>query len=294
MKFSVRDNMLQGMTLDQKFSLLEGIGYDGIELVGRDELGDKVSRAKEILPSYRLKVSTLSGYRGDLISPNPLERRLAISDIEERLGWASELGAVGLIVVPTFGSLKLPDLMPYASAYELERSLLISELKGLSKISVDKGVRVILEPLNRYETHFLNTLDQGYAIAEEAGEGVSIMADFFHMNIEEPDMAEAIRRNFKRLAHVHLADSNRLEPGKGHTNFVPSLKALGEMGYNGYGALECSLSEEPEKSLSSALSYVRSQLRGAHFKRSIDKWLKEGSSTSRKDRRDTRSRWGST
>ncbi|MGC8674749.1 MAG: sugar phosphate isomerase/epimerase family protein, partial [Thermoprotei archaeon] len=59
--------------------------------------------------------------------------------------------------------------------------------------------------------------------------------------------------------HVHLADSNRLEPGAGHTNFAPAFKTLREMGYAGYGALECGFSAEPKKSLTSALAYLRSQ-----------------------------------
>jgi len=260
MKISVRDNMLPGSVLDEKIFLLENIGYDAIELVGRDELKEKVSKAKDILPSHKLKVSTLSGYRGDLISPVSSERELALSDIKERLKWASELGAVGTIVVPTFGPPKLPDLTPYATSYQLERSLLISELRHLSKYALDYGTYVIMEPLNRYQTHFLNRLKDAYELAEESGEGIAFMADFFHMNIEEADMATAIKETFPRLKHVHLADSNRMEPGAGHTNFTPAFNALRELGYAGYGALECGFSKDPESSLTASLHYIKSLL----------------------------------
>ncbi|MFP3220104.1 MAG: sugar phosphate isomerase/epimerase [Candidatus Marsarchaeota archaeon] len=257
MKFSVRDNMLAGMKLEDKISTLEQLGYDGIELVGKEELGDKVAKAKELIGSYRIKVSTLSGYRGDLLSPVPSERELALKDLEERLKWSSELGAVGLIVVPTFGGPKLPDLSPLISVRDLEKSLLVAELKKASRVALDNGVRVIIEPLNRYETHLVNTLDEARQIAEDAGEGISIMADLFHMNIEEADPARSIEENYVRLVHVHLADSNRLEPGAGHTDFGRILAVFKNLGYSGYGALECGFSTSPLTALGSALHYLK-------------------------------------
>ena len=261
MKFSVRDGMISAKSLSDKLSLLERIGYDGIELTGREDISGKIEEIKRIIPSYKLHVSTLSGYVGDLLSPNVADRELAISDIKRRLSWASQLGARGLIVVPTFGPAKIPDLTPLASSRELELSLLVDELKDLSKTANNYGVKIILEPLNRYETHLINTLSDAYKVSERAGEGVTIMADFFHMNIEEQDMAKAIRENFSRIYHVHLADSNRLEPGAGHTDFAPGIKVLLELGYNGYLTLECGFSKDQETSLRDALRFVKGLVR---------------------------------
>ncbi|MFP3220214.1 MAG: sugar phosphate isomerase/epimerase [Candidatus Marsarchaeota archaeon] len=259
MKFSVQENLVPGRGMAEKLSILEELGYEGIELWGTQELGQQLNAYKELLGSHRVKVSTIcSGYRGDLLSASRAERDTAVADIKDRLKWASELGAVGVIVVPTFGASKIPDLSPYSSAFELERELLIVELKELSKSALDLGVSVLLEPLNRYETHFLKRLEDAYRIALEAGEGVAVMADFFHMNIEEADMASAIKSAFPRLLHVHLADSNRVRPGAGHTDFKPAFKVLREMGYDHYGALECSLAGEPKRELAEALAYLRS------------------------------------
>jgi sugar phosphate isomerase/epimerase len=96
-----------------------------------------------------------------------------------------------------------------------------------------------------------------YSIALEAGEGVAVMADFFHMNIEESSIPNALKSAFSRLVHVHLADSNRREPGKGHTDFGTPLKLLETLNYSHYGALECSLSGEPVESLRQALGYLK-------------------------------------
>jgi len=260
MKFSVQENLVPGKDFQEKLSLLQELGYDGIELWGKQELGESLKRYTDLLGSYKVKVSTIcSGYRGDLLSASRTDRELAVAEIKERLKWASNVGAVGVIVVPTFGASKLPDLSPYSSSFELERALLITELKDLSKAALDAGAKVLLEPLNRYETHFLKRLKDAYELAEESGEGIALMADFFHMNIEEGDIPSAIRYAFPRLKHVHLADSNRMEPGTGHTNFAPAFKALNELGYAGYGALECSLSGEPKKSLAATLGFLKSQ-----------------------------------
>ncbi|MGC8636345.1 MAG: sugar phosphate isomerase/epimerase family protein [Thermoprotei archaeon] len=260
MKFSVQENLVPGKTYDQKFSLLKEIGYDAVELWGTDDMPNKIKEVKELSASYGIRISTVcSGYKGDLLSASPKERETAVAEITDRLNWAANLEAVGVIVVPTFGGSKLPDLSPYATATELERRLLLEELKQLSRRAQDVGSHVILEPLNRYETHLVRTLSDAYSIALEAGEGIGVMGDIFHMNIEEADMARALSAAFPRLLHLHLADSNRMEPGKGHTDFSTPLKALSKLGYSYYGALECSLSHEPRKSLEEALAFLRLQ-----------------------------------
>ncbi|MGC8674760.1 MAG: sugar phosphate isomerase/epimerase family protein, partial [Thermoprotei archaeon] len=170
MKFSVQENLVPGNDFPEKLSLLEELGYDGIEVWGKQELGGNVKRYVDLLSSYRVKISTVcSGYRGDLLSASKSDREVAVADIKERLRWASELGAVGVIVVPTFGASKLPDLSPFSSAFNLERDLLITELKDLSKAALDVGAKILLEPLNRYETHFLRRLKDAYELAEESG-----------------------------------------------------------------------------------------------------------------------------
>ena len=258
-KLSIQDNLVPGTTLSEKLELLERLDFAGIELWGRPQLGEKLHEYRETFPSYRVKPSVIcAGYSGDLLSPDKSARYEAINGISTRLEWAHMLGALGVIFVPTFGGPKLPDLDPlYPSVVELEKRLLISECKIFAKKGEELGVYAILEPLNRYETHLINRLEQSVEIVEEVGsEGLKVMADFFHMNIEEGDVAQALLKASKYIVHVHLADSNRLIPGKGHTDFSP-IKQLLKNGYDKYFSLECRIPGDPIAELREFTRFIR-------------------------------------
>ncbi len=115
-----------------------------------------------------------------------------------------------------------------------------------------------MEPINRYETHFLNRLNQAVKICEAVGiENVQIMADFFHMNIEEPDIVTSLEAAAQHIAHIHLADSNRLLPGFGHLDFSKLFTVLKEMNYTKYMALECRVPSNPADELPACVRYLQ-------------------------------------
>ena len=259
MKIACQEGLIPGQNFEEKLANAEKLGLEGIELSGRG-IEERAAHIKSLLPSYTVKISSIcSGYRGDLLGAEKSQRALAIQDIKARLEIAAQLGAVGVIVVPTFGKPKLPDLYPlYLDVWTLERQLIIAELKELGKYADEVGAYVLLEPLNRYETHFVNTLEQATAIIDEVGcEHVKVMADFFHMNIEETDIPSSLRRAGSRLKHVHLADSNRLLPGLGHTDFAAAFKVLKEIGYSDYMAFECRAPEPRMQSLRNSINFLR-------------------------------------
>ncbi len=102
------------------------------------------------------------------------------------------------------------------------------------------GVPLLYEPLNRYETNLCNTLASGAALLEKVGAAnVKLLADLFHMNIEETDWAAALRGAGPLVGHVHLADSHRGPAGTGHTDFAPIAVALRDIGYAGFVSAEC-------------------------------------------------------
>jgi sugar phosphate isomerase/epimerase len=112
-------------------------------------------------------------------------------------------------------------------------------LRECADYAAGKGVTLLLEPLNRYETNVVNTLRDGADLIDELGlRGVSLLADAFHMNIEEADPADAIRAAGDRIGYVHCADSNRLAPGWGHIDFAGIFGALAAIGYQGPIAVE--------------------------------------------------------
>ena len=164
--------------------------------------------------------------------------------------------------MPIFGGPRIPDLSPYADAVTLEKRLLAELIKELAPIAAENGTLLLLEPLNRYETHLLCRLEHAVEVIEMAGDppGVALMADFFHMNIEEPRMEASIRECAKYVKHVHLADSIRWLPGYGHTDFRPGFAALKEIGFENYMALECAIPGPPEVDLPKCAEYLRAQM----------------------------------
>ncbi len=101
------------------------------------------------------------------------------------------------------------------------------------------GIKLFVEVWNRYDTYLLNRAEQGRAFVKMVNKpNVGVMLDTFHLNIEEVDMAQAILDCKGCLYHLHVGDSNRAAPGMGHMDFRPIMKALAEIGYQGYVTME--------------------------------------------------------
>jgi len=114
------------------------------------------------------------------------------------------------------------------------REAAVDAVRACARAATARGVELLLEPINRYETDFVNSVDEGLALVEEVGEpSLGILADTFHMNIEEARLGDAIVRAGERLRYVHVVDSNRHAPGRGHVDFGEVLDALGRIGYEG-------------------------------------------------------------
>ena len=120
-----------------------------------------------------------------------------------------------------------------------EFDLVVKNLKPLAKYAEKKGVQLCIEPLNRFETDFLNTCDKGLKLIKAVGSpAVKLHLDTFHMNIEEKNQGDAIRKAGKKLAHFHACGSDRGTPGGDHIDWKPIVKALNEIGYDGDVVIE--------------------------------------------------------
>ena len=257
MKLAVREGMVPGSTLEEKLSLLERIGYDGIELHTPDSLNRGADDLFAVFQKHAIRPTTIDGARG-LLSPDPAERQASMDQLRRRLELCSTLGAVAVLLVPIFGRPQIPDLSPVRTAAQLEFELLLQELKELADDCERTGAVLMLEPLNRYETHLVNTLDQGAEYCRRVNRpDIRIMADFFHMSIEEADIAASIRQSAPFIRYVHVADSNRQQPGRGHTDFLSGFHALKEAGYDGFLGVECRLAGPPEDALKEAAVHLR-------------------------------------
>lgn len=270
MKFSLRETMVPGDTLAARLAWLAQTGVDGIELAG-PALNLPPAEIQAIVADSPIQVVSLDGGVG-LLDPDPHRRAATRDQIRARLDLAAALGANGVLLVPQFGRAPtLPDLSPLASAADLERDLLIAQLRELLPAATAAGVPLYLEPLNRYEAYLINRLEQGLAIADEVGAGqkqaladetgpgfgIGVLADFFHMGIEEADIAASITAAAGRIVHVHVADSNRHQPGLGHLDFGPGLAALKAGGYDGVYGFECVIHGEPTAAITASMAYLR-------------------------------------
>jgi sugar phosphate isomerase/epimerase len=131
---------------------------------------------------------------------------------------------------------------------ETARGYLADALEALGDHAAQYGVPLIYEPLNRYETNMANTVADGVALLESlATKNVVLLADLFHMNIEESDIAAALRAGGRHIGHVHFVDSNRRPAGCGHIDYRPIAEALRAIGYDRYASAEALPYPDPDE-----------------------------------------------
>jgi len=120
-----------------------------------------------------------------------------------------------------------------------EWALVVKNLKVLAKYAEKKGIQICVEPLNRFETDFLNTCDQGLKLIADVGSpALKLHLDTFHMNIEEKNQAAAIKKAGKHLAHFHACGTDRGTPGNDSLQWEPIVKALKSIKYTGDVVIE--------------------------------------------------------
>jgi len=258
LKFSVQEHLVPGRTLSEKWALVSDMGYAGLELRGGAGFADRLPELRAAARDGVVMASVCLISDRFIGAFDAETRAEAIGIMKELLSVIAEIGGQGAITPAAFGlhSDRLPPFKAPRSAEE-DRAILLDALGQLGEHAGREGATVWLEPLNRYEDHMVNTLAQGAEICRTLAQpAVRLMADFFHMNIEEAHIASSLRQAGELVGHVHLADSQRLEPGQGHTDFAAGFAALDEMAFDGFGALECRLSGEPEASLRKTLEVL--------------------------------------
>lgn len=257
--------MVPGTTLLEKFRNLEQLGFDGIEIThsSKLELADEILAARAETGVQPSITSTTGG--GCLIDPRKEERDRAVRGHVEALELAGKIGAYGVISPPVITMKmqldrpRIPDLSPVISRDDVERRLVIELYREIARTGEACGAAIIVEPLNRYEQWWPCTLQHGVEICDAVGSpACRMMADLFHMNIEERDLPAAIRETaVDYIYNVHLADSVRRLPGSGHTDFKSCFRALKEIGYDRFCGLECGIDGDPMTALRDCASYLR-------------------------------------
>lgn len=209
-------------------------GFDAIELIGEPSWYD-LKEVKRITSSEGIAVSSICSIftpTRDLCHPDLKERKAGLEYAKAIAEMAAAVDSPIMIVAPT------SRIAPIASKSK-EWKLAVDSIQQLGEFAKRLNVQLAIEPWNRYETYFLNRLDQAVKLMEATHlDNCGVHGDMFHMNIEEDDIVEAYRRASKHLIHTHIADSNRAAPGTGHLDFRPIVKVLKEMNYQGYLCFE--------------------------------------------------------
>jgi sugar phosphate isomerase/epimerase len=220
--------------LETNLAKIASYGYHGVELAIRDPGLVDLDRLEAMVCAHNLSVPAIGtgqawGEEGlSFTHPDPDVRRRAIERIQSQAPAAARFGAV--IIIGLIRGIVQPGVET-AQAMDW----LVDALQACSAAAEPYGVRLALEPINRYETTLINNAGQGLELIERVGAAnFGLLLDTFHMNIEEARIEDSIRRCGERIFHFHVADSNRWYPGAGHLDFPSLLKVLSETGYTGW------------------------------------------------------------
>jgi D-psicose/D-tagatose/L-ribulose 3-epimerase len=177
-------------------------------------------------------VTLMTGGR-DLVHEDKYVRQGSVDYVKDTMSQVAAWGGEIITIVPS----TVGKVVPMGSP-EDEWQWAVECLKECQAHGEEVGVRIGLEPLNRFETYFINRTDQALALAEDVGGNCGVSLDIFHMNIEEADWAEAIRSAGDRLVDFHVADNNRMPPGQGAVDWEKLMQTLDEVGYKGCVTVE--------------------------------------------------------
>jgi sugar phosphate isomerase/epimerase len=238
-------------------SKAKAAGFDAVELFPASPEAIEVDRLASLLDLHQIGLSALGSGAGKalhglhLISPDETVRLKARGYIARLIDVAAGFGAPVII-----GSMQgfLEKGVTHAQAL----SWLREALNDLGERANTQRIKLILEPLNRYETEIINRLVDGMEMIRSLSTGnVTLLADLFHMNIEEDSLPAAIRAANGYIGFVHLADSNRRPAGLGHTPLGEIIDALRSIGYDGYISAEAFPYPDPDRAAAQTMSTCR-------------------------------------
>ena len=214
-------------------------GFDSVEIAVEDPAHIDPAHVKRALDRHGLVCGSVCACMGP-------DRDLRGDATAQKTGLAYVMTLLDQMVVldcpsligPVYSAVGRADAVP-PDEYKKQWTTVVKHLKTLCRHAEKKGRQVCLEPLNRFETDFINTCDQGLKMIKAVGSpALKLHLDTFHMNIEEKFQADAIRKAGKHLAHFHACGSDRGTPGGDHTDWKSIAKALKEIRYDGDVVIE--------------------------------------------------------
>jgi sugar phosphate isomerase/epimerase len=231
-------------------------GYDGVELAIRDPRLVDADELLRVVTTHGLEVPAIGtgqawGEEGlSFTDPDPVVRAAAIQRVCDHVPFAARTGAA--IIIGLLRGIVKPGV-----SQDQAYIWLVEALQRCAAVAAPHGVRLVLEPINRYETTLVNNVEQGLALIEAVGaDNFGLLLDTFHMNIEEPVIEDSIHACGDRIFHFHVADSNRWYPGAGHLDFKSILDTLFATGYQGYVSGEFMPLPDADTSAERSIAYL--------------------------------------
>jgi D-psicose/D-tagatose/L-ribulose 3-epimerase len=222
-------NWMRPEPIEVTIDRMKRLGYDGIQIMGEPRKYDW-KQVRGLLDKNNLQcfgsVSIMVKGR-DLIHADPYYREMTVTYLKECLDMVHALGGKIFTLVPS----EVGKITAMADP-ETEWGWAVEGIRQVADHASKLGIRIGLEPLNRFETNFLNRHDQALRLASEAGGDVGVCLDAFHINIEEADPYQAILNTGKHLVDFHVADNNRFPPGGGSWDWKKLIATLKQAGYD--------------------------------------------------------------
>lgn len=223
-------NWMRAEPLEITLRRIKQFGYESIEISGEPTQYD-TKETRKLLKEHGIRcwgAVTLTLGDRNLAAKDEGQRARSVDYVKSVLTMVSELEGEIITLVPSTVGKVLPD-----ATEEEEWGWLVEATKECFAHAQKVGVKVAIEPLNRFETYIINRGAQALALADAVHPDCGVCLDAYHLNMEESDIYEAIRNAGKRLFDFHVADNNRFAAGLGHLNWPKIVDTLKEIGYDG-------------------------------------------------------------
>lgn len=223
-------NWMRAEPLDVTLRRIKAYGYESVEISGEPEQYN-VNETRAQLKEHGIRcwgAVTLMLEERNLAAKDEGQRARSVDYVKDVITMVSELDGELVTVVPATVGKVAPDATP-----EEEWKWVVDATKECFAHAQARGVKIAIEPLNRFETYLFNRCAQALALADAVGPECGVCLDAFHLNIEETDMYDAIRLAGDRLFDFHVADNNRFAAGLGHLDWAKIVGTLKEIGYDG-------------------------------------------------------------
>lgn len=222
-------NWMRAESIETTIKRIAALGYDKLEIAGSPEAYN-TQKIGKLLKDHGLKCwgsVTLMLEDRNLLAKDKSQRTKSIQYVKDVVRMVKELEGEMVSLVPgTVGKI-IPDGRP-----EEEWKWAVESMKEVYEYAESVGIVLGIEPINRFETYFINRGDQALALAQEVGPNCGVCLDTFHMNMEEDNTYDAMRRAKGRLVGFHVADNNRMAPGMGTINWPKIIETLREIDYD--------------------------------------------------------------